>query len=178
MKTFIVENQTIIQKLNENFTTFKLHKLTVNNNINVSQSISTDYNKILVIDADCEYSRNIFNSTSNLNLFKGHTKWLFFGRDLNQILVLLKGQNINIDSKILVIVSKDKEKYEIYYLKTPALQRNGLIQVRLTGNYTPKVGLFYENPFNVIDYSMNGTVLKVTTCVRFFRSINLYFELC
>lgn len=130
------------------------------------KSFSREYNQLTVFDVDCENSANVFNLTSNLNLFKTYTKWLFFAKDLNQTRAFLMQQNINIDSKILVILSIPEEKYEIFHLKAPALQRNRLVDVKLTGNFSMKKGLFYEDPFVTVDYSMNETLLRVTTCVR------------
>lgn len=75
--------------------------------------------------------------------------------------------NINIESRVLLVVHEDILKYQIYHIKCPALQRNGLMFVTAVGNFTETQGLIYENPFKKIDFLMHATVLKIATCVKY-----------
>lgn len=123
-------------------------------------------NLLVVFDLDCINTKEVLKHASEFNFFNKKRKWLFFGGDVNTAKELLLAENLNIDSRILLVVNEDRFKHQIFYVKTPALQKNGLMFLNVVGNFTESKGLAFEDPFDMIDYSMYGTPLKIVICVR------------
>lgn len=105
-------------------------------------------------------------SASKLHMFNDRLIWLMFGYDLETSLNLLKTQNININSKILLVIPKKQHaSYLIYHIQAPALERNSIMHVNQVGSYSTQTGLIFEDPFKAVNFSMEKTILKVATSV-------------
>lgn len=130
-----------------------------------------EQNLLSILDLECPKSSEMLDVISNFSKFNKNIRWLLYGNDLNRTLSRLSSHSINIDSMILLVIKND-EKYDIFHIRCPALQRNGLMFVDYVGNFTNY--LKYENPFLKVNYQLHGIALRVAICVSFVRFFDYF----
>lgn len=131
-----------------------------------SLSSLSEYKVLVIMNLENERSLISLKSASKLHMFNDRLIWLMFGYDLETLLNLLKTQNININSKILLVIPKKQHTcYLIYHIRSPALERNSIMHVHQVGSYSTQTGLIFEDPFKAVNFSMEKTILKVATSV-------------
>ncbi|XP_063706304.1 glutamate receptor U1-like [Culicoides brevitarsis] len=119
---------------------------------------------MFVLDLECARSEELLAQASTLRRFNKKVEWILFGKDFNESLALIGDLNINVDAKILLIITENEFQAKIYHIRCPALQRNGLMFVDTVGNFT-KNQLIYKNPFETINYKLHSTILRVAICL-------------
>lgn len=126
---------------------------------------------IVILDLMCGKSQKILTEASKTKLFNKKTKWLLFSHNLNESMAALKDLDINIDARMLLLVKRNKDRAcMIFHLRSPALKRNGVIYVNLIGNYTTQRGLKLNDPFQYLNYTLDGIVMRVGFSVSFITS--------
>lgn len=160
LKDFILDIAILAMYLTRRLTSVKVY--------NCFENLSSvnEYNVLVILNLKDGRSTHFLSTASNLRLFNGRTKWLIFGEDVDTSLNVLKTQNINVDSKILLVIPSAYSPYLIYHIRSPALQRNGLLYVNEVGSYSNQDILNFQDPFQRVNYSMDAIVLKIATSVR------------
>lgn len=113
----------------------------------------------------CQNTKDILRVASELNFFNKKRKWLLIGSDFDSSKEILMDENLSIESRILLVTYEDGLRYQIYHIRSPALQRNGLMFITVVGNFSASKGLSYVSPFEKMNFSMHETQLKVATSV-------------
>lgn len=176
---FFSDSITLTSFLSRRSMTVKMYKS------DESLSSLSEYKVLVIMNLENERSLISFKSASNLHMFNDRLIWLIFGYDLETSLNLLKNQNININSKILLVIplvipKKEHASYVIYHIQAPALERNSIMHVNQVGSYSKQTGLIFEDPFKAVNFSMEQTILKVATTVSplhfNLKQIDKYFQ--
>lgn len=156
MNFFFPEDSLILRDIVTQFISLRLYNFT-----NRSIDIEKQNNVLCILDLNSHESKLYLNRLSELNLFNGKFTWLIYSKNMNESLKLIQKQNINLDSKILLVIQETNKKHFIYNVKNPSLKRNNQFFIKTVGNYTETRGLVFENPFQNIDFMMHETVLNI-----------------
>ncbi|XP_058448604.1 ionotropic receptor 75a-like [Malaya genurostris] len=112
---------------------------------NHSHVMRFDYNKVgAVVDLDCAETSGVFESISRYEYFNGSYYWLMFENDsLESATCLLDEQNINIDAKITLAVSRDERStaFDLYDVYSVIRDRGSPLNVTLMGSWSVEQGL-------------------------------------
>lgn len=113
-----------------------------------------EYSANIVLDIQCEASSNILDMTSNKRLFNATRSFIIFGT-LNETLEVLQWQDINVNSKILVVDSDGL----IFNIKSAERRRGTPLHATMIGNYSND-GLLSMNAMK-INNSLDGNPVFV-----------------
>uniref|UniRef100_A0A336M2T7 CSON010892 protein n=1 Tax=Culicoides sonorensis TaxID=179676 RepID=A0A336M2T7_CULSO len=121
-------------------------------------SIQNEHDWTIFLDLNCTNSGKFMTRLSKSNYFNGQFKWIIIGTELNSALKVLKMQNINVDSRILLILHGN---YSIFRVSSASLRRGTVLDVTLIGKYEKGKRFKFEDPFKESNLNLNGTFLRV-----------------
>lgn len=123
--------------------------------------VRTDYQYVVVVNSECNYTENIFEEISSRKMFHFDRSWLIFGGTTEKILQVIIKQNINVDADIAMAVPIDERllyvliitnvltnymvhnfrEYQISDVYNPNQQRNGKFKMESVGIWSRMWGL-------------------------------------
>lgn len=123
------------------------------------------YHANVLLDLRCASAQGFLDLTSSQRLFNASRSFIAYGRDLNEVREMLHAQDINVNSKLMVV--DDKE--EMYEVKCSELRRGMPLHVTQIGAF--RRGRLELNATK-IDFNLHGTTVFVVVNVCEGRKVN------
>lgn len=130
------------------------------------------YHSHVFLNISCPQAPQVISKASKNSCFNESKNWIFIGdTTINKSIGLLTGQNINIDSKIFVVLTKIYENqysFEIFQVSSAAQLRGTPLTLKFIGKYDNPKHFILKTP--KIDYNLQKTYLIMGAMVRFINS--------
>lgn len=126
------------------------------------------YHSHVFLNLSCSQALRVINKASEKSYFNGSKNFIFIGdTTINKSITLLEGQNINIDSKIFIVLTKVNENgysFEIHQVSSASLLRGTPLALKFIGKYENPKHFILKTP--KIDYNLQNTYLITGAMVR------------
>lgn len=127
-----------------------------------------NYDANILLDLECESATKVLELTTEKRLFNSSKNFILFGKSFNESLEILGEQDININSKVLLITKEDNVD-KIYEIKSPERLRGAPLHAIPIGKY--EFGKLTIKP-SKISFDLAGNTVFVGINVSIFVLLN------
>lgn len=167
---------SVLKKISNHPISVKLMEIkTIQNKKIISELKSITSSGHIFVQLNCVNASNILqdNLKDHQNrIFDGNYQFYLFNDNLDVSIQIMRQFNINIDSKIQLFIANGSNYYEIYDIRSPSIQRSGILNVT-------KIGSFVNGELNLtiskISHDLKGILLQAGISVSVQ---NLFIQLC
>lgn len=137
----------------------------------------------VILDGDCDSTKDIFDKFSNLNFFNESYHWLITTNETENLIEILKTQNINLDSDITIAKQVNESIYELHDIYNPSFKYGGNLIITRIGLWNESGSKILKLPESKVGRRLNlqGLTIPagvVATNVKEHESFIEHLESC
>ncbi|XP_052565965.1 uncharacterized protein LOC120415367 [Culex pipiens pallens] len=138
------------------------------------------YRLAVVADLSCDCSDELINFSSENEYFNGSYRWLLFSEfNMSKTMNTVRKQNLNIDSRVTVVVETIEENLEFFEIFGTVRRRGGRTHVTKVGSKTKSSGIVWTcttNSYYVRD-DLGGVTLQGAVAILQRTNVDVVHEL-